>query len=454
MNAIYLVSHPILPIICALLCYIFRQQNLGRFIGLCMSAFLVFGSISLCNDLYYTGQEISYYMGGLTPPYGIELKLDPLGGLILLTLDLVLFFALLYDNESSKNSTTLYPLMIICYSGLVGAVVSNDLFNIYVFLEISSLASYSIISSNRKLSSLKSSFNYLMIGTIGISFYLLGVGFIYLISGTLNITEAAQIITQSQLSNCAFVFIFIGLAVKSATLPVHAWLPGVYSSSSRVVSIFLSGTSINVSIYLILRFFSFFHNVGIGPLFTNILLFTFTISMLFGGLYAFFQKDIKRLLAYSSISQTSYVVIGFVLWSNSSVTGAMIHFVAHTLGKITLFANSSRPISTISKIATVISSLSLIGVPITLGFVGKWTLMQSTLELKQFLLFFSICCSSIFSFLYSWKIIERCQHQRSEGKILSSDYANLTMIAFVMFLIIYPKPLTLFAIAIASSIIN
>jgi multicomponent Na+:H+ antiporter subunit D len=274
-------------------------------------------------------------------------------------------------------------------------------------------------------------FKYLIMGTIGATFYLIGVGLIYLMTGTLNLADMELRIHQvADLKPIlvAAAFITIGLALKAAMFPLHTWLPDAYTFAPNAVSVFLAACSTKVALYLLLRFdfFVFQPNLtGHDVQFAYFLMPLAVLAILIGSGVALFERNLKRLLAYSSIAQIGYILLGASLVTLAGLTASILHMFNHALAKGALFLAVAALATRCSGVrleniagaarsmpwtmgAFVAAGLSLIGVPGTAGFVSKWYLISAALDqgLLGGLLVAVIVLSSLMAVVYVWRVVE------------------------------------------------
>ena len=230
-----------------------------------------------------------------------------------------------------------YTSYLLCLAGLLGVTITGDAFNIFVFLEISSLSSYILISLGRQPMALTAAYRYLVLGTIGATFYLIGVGLLYQATGTLNIADLAVRVAEvgdSRSVRASFGFMTVGLGIKLALFPLHVWLPNAYAYAPSVSSAFLAATATKVSIYVLVRvFFTIFGpNYSFETMPLEVVLLPLAVSAMFvGSLVAIFQDDVKRMLAYSSVAQIGYMIVGICLVSVIGLTGGLLHLFNHAL---------------------------------------------------------------------------------------------------------------------------
>ena len=424
----------VIPLIAAPLCLLAGRASLAWIIAFLASACATATAVILAYQTLHHG-PISYHMGGWAPPWGIEYAVDSANAFILLLVSGIATVVLLYCPSSVSKEIRagrehiFYCLFILCLTGLLGIAITGDAFNVFVFLEISSLSSYALIAMGSQRKALTASFQYLIMGTIGATFFLIGVGLLYMITGTLNLADLQTRIPQIQDSRpllAAFAFITVGLALKAALFPLHLWLPNAYAYAPSGVSAFMAATATKVSLYVLLRFtFTLFGaEFAFGELPLHwVLLVPAVIAMFAGSFSAIFQRDIKRMLAYSSVAQIGYITLAIALASQAGVQAAMLHMFNHGLMKAALFCAlgcifyriGSTRIEDMAGLgrqmpwtfaAIVTGGLSLLGAPLTAGFISKWFLVQAALEQSLWWLVVLIVASSMLAVVYVWRLVE------------------------------------------------
>ena len=383
------------------------------------------------------GSEISYQLGGWPPPIGIEYRIDATNAFLLFLISslstIVLFWARkgLEAEVPRKSHMLFYALFLLCLTGLLGVVITGDAFNVFVFLEISSLSTYVLVAQgfHSDKRALTASYNYLIMGTIGATFFVIGIGFLYMATGTLNMADLAERIADqkdSRTIQAAFAFIVVGMGLKAAIYPLHFWLPNAYTFAPSPVAAFLSGTATKMAVYVLLRFMftvfqpEFLEHIGI--LETVILPFAI-IAMFASSASAFLQRDLKRMLAHSSVAQLGYMLLGIGLFSQTGLTATIIHLFNHGITKAALFLGVGSFVFVVggasydklkglgktmpwTSAAMVVSAMSLIGIPGTAGFISKWLLVQAALEKGWWIFAFLIVLSSLIAVAYIWRMIE------------------------------------------------
>jgi multicomponent Na+:H+ antiporter subunit D len=405
------------------------------------------------------GHTYTYRMGSWPAPYGIELAVDRFSALLLLIVTGASSIALLAGRRSvdadidESRQPLFYAAWLLALAGLSGIPVSADAFNIFVFMEISSLASYVIIAGGSDRRALPAVFKYLMMGTIGATFYLIGVGLIYLMTGTLNLADMElrihEVADQKPILVAAG-FITLGLALKAALFPLHVWLPNAYTYAPNAVTVFLAACSTKVSLYLLLRFdfFVFQGNlIGHDIQFAYFMMPLAVLAILIASGVAVFEQNVKRLLAYSSIAQIGYILLGASLVTVAGLTASTVHIFNHALAKGALFLAVGclatqclgMRLSNLGGLAKrmpwtaaalVVSGFSLIGIPGTAGFISKWYLITAALEQGSLgiALVAILVISSLMAVVYIWRIVEAIYFGEPTTDLSAIREAPLTML--------------------------
>ncbi len=426
----------VVPMLSAPLVMLLRPRGLAWAAATAASVFAFAIAIALTLGVL-DGESFTYQMGSWPAPYGIELGVDAFSALLLLLVTGASTIALIAARDSldadigAERQPLFYSAWLLALAGLVGIPVSADAFNIFVFMEISALASYVLISGGADRRALPAVFKYLIMGTIGATFYLVGIGLIYLMTGTLNLADMELRIHEVADLKPILVaagFITIGLALKAAVFPLHVWLPNAYTYAPNAVTVFLAACSTKVSLYLLLRFdfFVFQPNlIGHDVQFGYFLMPLAVLAILVGSGVALFERNLKRMLAYSSIAQIGYILLGASLVSLAGLTAGVLHIFNHALAKgglflvVTCLATrcSGLRLNDISGAARhmpwtmaafVVAGLSLIGIPGTAGFVSKWYLITAALNEGMLggVLIAVIVISSLMALVYIWRIVE------------------------------------------------
>ena len=399
---------------------------------------VLFSFVFACLILLQVNDQgfLSYTFGNWKSTIGIEYRIDYLNSIFLIIVNLLAVIILPWSYTFVKNTMEksriylFYTLWITCITGVNGILVTGDLFNLFVFIEISSLSYYALVAMGSSKQSLTASFNYLMLGTIASSFYIIGICYLYLQTGNLNLVEVQSILKSFDYSNMSilvpFCFIMIALTLKSAIFPLHSWLPSVYSWSPDVISTFKAATGTKTFIYIMIRmlFFVFIGSKIVESIvFIKILQFFGFFGIVFGIYNSFVQNNIKKLLAWSSISQIGYIILALGYNDIYGLRAVLIGIFHHSLAKGLLFMISThfiyragsvllcdlRGISKSMKFSGIlflIGVFSMFGIPGTLGFISKLTLFLAIIKNQDYALLIVIALTSFSSILYLWKCVE------------------------------------------------
>ncbi|RKY79836.1 NADH/ubiquinone/plastoquinone (complex I), partial [candidate division KSB1 bacterium] len=292
-----------------------------------------------------------YYVGGWEPvkgiPIGISMVADGLSVLMLMIINFIALMVSIYSIEYMKQYTDkakYYILFLLMIAGLNGVVLSGDLFNMFVFLEISAIASYSLVAFGIGAEELEASFKYQVLGGTASAFILFAIAIVYRITGTLNMADVSKVISTTGLNSAVMfsaLLFFAGFSLKAALVPFHAWLPDAHPSAPAPISAMLSGVVIKVlGIYALIRVFFNIYGIGTFNSILSMMLIFGLISMVFGGILAVGQKDLKRMFAYSSISQIGYIIFALGLGTKLGYFAAVFHLINHAAFKSLLFLDS------------------------------------------------------------------------------------------------------------------
>ena len=399
--------------------------------GALLSALLLQGAVT-------GGETFSYYLGSWPPPWGIEFVVDAASAFTVLVMASLAFVVTLFARSAllaeiaEADAGKAYAAWLLACGGLSGLVMTGDAFNLFVFLEISALSSVILIAlgAGRDRRALIAGYNYLIIGAVGATFYVVGVGFIYAVTGSLNMVDLAEripAVPQTTVVAVGFGFMMAGILVKAAIFPVHIWLPAAYAFAPSAVSSLLAAIATKASLYVLARVvFDVFAGV---PDLTALALHYALIPLALGGIFigtvlAIYENDIKKLLAFSSVAQIGYIALGFSVATTAGVAAGFVHIGNHALIKGGLFVavgiyavalgrrinldqmvglGRRMPITTT---AFLICGLSLIGLPLTAGFISKIYLVRALLQADMIMVLVLVMASSALSVAYLWKIVE------------------------------------------------
>ena len=378
---------------------------------------------------------IRYFMGGWQPPFGIEFRIDGLNALVAVTVSVVALLTAIYSRErveaeSQEKVSQYYTLLLLLVAGLLGIVLTGDAFNLYVLLEVSALTSYALIAMGPKRATL-AAYKYLIMGTIGASFYLLGVGYLYIKTGSLNMFDIHEQIVANGLQGSptllvAFILITVGVWIKMAFFPLHAWLPNSYAFAPTTSSCIMGPLVTKVMIYVMVRMVL----TVFGPNYTfevldwdNIIVWLAVIAILAGSIGALAQKDLRKMLTFLIIAEVGYMVGGTWLANESGMTGTIFHIISDAFMTLCvflfagiIFAKTGRRDITavdgmfkkmpLTMVGFLVGAFSLIGIPPTAGFFSKWYLIQGGINSGNWEYVVALLISSLINAVLFFRIIE------------------------------------------------
>lgn len=389
-------------------------------------------SLSLALEVRRTG-AISYHLGGWPPPFGIELAVDHFSAMMVVLISSLQLLVLVYAKRGLGRALEsrrhfFFSLYLLLGVGLIGMSVTGDLFNLYVFLEVVALTSYALVAVGERPAPI-AAFRYLIIGTLGAMFYLLGVAHVYGLTGSLNYADVAErlaALPKGSSVSVAVGFMLVGFAIKAALFPLHAWLPDAYTYAPNVTTALLGAVGIKIGAYGIYRIlFTVLRadqDLALVPVVETLGMLA-AVAIIVGSVLAIAQTDLKRMLAYSSISQIGYVLLGFSMMNASALTGAVLHIINHALMKSCLFLTTGaiqarlghrdiRHLSGVGKALPIsmasftVAAISMIGLPPTAGFFSKWYLVLGAVEGDHWLYVLVILGSSLLTAVYFFRVIE------------------------------------------------
>lgn len=387
---------------------------------------------------------IVYRLAGWDPPWGIAYYVDHLNGLVLTVVSVVALVNLIaskksIEQEFPEKMGAFYTLYVLLVTGSLGIVVTGDAFNLYVLLEIAALAGYGMLAMGDKDRAPLATLNYLYMGTIGACFYLLGIGYLYIVTGSLNMVDIARLlppIYQSKAVMAAFIICMVGVWLKMALFPLHAWLPNAYTHAPSAASSLIAPLATKVMIYVMIRL--------ILTVFTPEYAFTVlsvseaivwlaVIAIVMGAFLALKERSLKKMLTYIVVAEVGYMVGGAWLGNKAGMTGSILHIVNDALMTLCVFLAVGNIVyktkghgfenlqglfrkMPFTMAGFVIGALSIIGVPPTCGFFSKWYLISGAIQAGQYHFMVALLFSSLVSVVLFFRVIEICYYEPfSEG---------------------------------------
>ena len=440
------VLQVVIPLLAAPLCAMVRHGRIAWGIALATS-WATFGiAIRLLAQVQAEG-PISYALGGWAAPVGIEYRVDLVNAFVLVIVTAIGAVVTPYALKSVEQEIDaakiplFYAAFILCLTGLLGIAVTGDVFNVFVFLEVSSLSAYALIALGQDRHALTAAYQYLIMGSIGATFIVIGIGMMYVMTGTLNMLDLSVLLAElgpNRTVAVAFGFLSIGISLKLALFPLHFWLPNAYTYAPSAVTAFIASTATKVAVYMLLRFFF----TVFGGVFSfdvmqldRVLLPLALVAIVSMSLVAIFQANVKRMLAYSSVAQIGYMILGISMASVTGLTAGILHLFNHALIKGGLFMALGCVMYRVGSVeieamrglakkmpwtmaAFVAGGFSLIGLPFTVGFISKWYLILGALERdgwQWWLVVGLVLTTSLMALVYIWRVVEAAYFQEAPG---------------------------------------
>jgi len=431
----------LLPLCAALMCLLLTaiQKNLGRAVVLLASlGSLVLSVIQL--RMVMTDGVIHYAIGNYEMPLGIEFVIDSVNALVIVMAALMGFLTVLFAENFGDQRPIVKgganAILSLLITGLLGMSSTGDMFNLYVFLEITSLSAYCLISLGGS-KGVVSAFRYMLVGTIAATFYLLGVGILYSDTGTLNMADLSEILNQGDHNDVMLIagcFLIVAFAIKMALFPFHGWQPSAYTHAEPGSRPLITGVMGKIPALAMFRYFYCIYGTDF-KYFRSMLLILGVFSvlgMLYGSLMAMWQKDIRKILAYSSVAQIGYISLGFAIGTPVALAGSFLHMLGHAFMKGGLFFCTGAirykfgtvDINDFGRIykkmpltcgLLVVAALSMIGIPPTAGFFSKWYLALGAAGQHEWIYLAVLVISSLLNAVYFFKLIEKVFIQQSKG---------------------------------------
>ncbi len=467
----------VLPLLFGAICAVLPSEKLAWVTTLVVAVICTLTAAGLFLHIYGGKFIEPYHMGGWVPrdevsggiKQGIEYVIDGLNTPIIFLICAMALLTTVYGLRSvvaevePKKRAPFYGAFLMGVAGLLGMVATGDAFNVFVFLEVSSISTYALVAmgASRDRRALSAAYNYLILGSIGATFFVIGLGFLYMETGTLNMLDIGEKLRAmdggSRVSMVAFGFIVVGLGLKLAMFPLHMWLPGAYAHAPSMVTVFLASTATKAALYLLLRFTFVVFDYSFDYVFT-VLTYLITglgvAAMLLGSLQAIFQTDARRTLAYSSIAQVGYMLLGVGMITSWGLTAGYVHLLNHAVIKGALFfalgafwyrfgITRTEDFAGLGKtmpwtmMAFTIGGLSLIGVPLTAGFISKIQLAEAAFDRGWGWAVAVIMLSSILAIFYIGRLLLAAYFQEPpevDGQVVERNEAPLVMLIPMWFL--------------------
>ncbi len=442
-----------------------RRETVAAAISLTATAALMV--VSVYAFIAHRGETLVYFMSDWKIPIGICLVQDALSSFMLVMVSLIaltsLVFSLKYIRRLSSD-WKYYALFMTLVAGMNGVIVTGDLFNLFVFMEIALFAAFALVAYGGQAHEFEAAFKYAVMAGISSSLILVAIAVVYSATSSLTMATIAQTLPGKDPYLVLWVggLFMAGFGLKAAAMPFHAWLPDAHSSAPAPISAMLSGVLIKaLGIYTLIRIF--YNVLGAPPLFLQVFLVLGAVSIILGVLLAIGQWDIKRLLAYHSISQIGYILLGMGLNTTLGMAGAVFHLFNHAVFKSLLFYNAGalemalgtrdlRKMGNVTKRlpitahSSMIASLSISGIPPFNGFFSKVLIIVAAVQAGRPLFAFLAVVGSLLT-LASFMKVQRygLRGERPVGALIepvgggmNAAMAVLALLCLVTSLMIVP----------------
>jgi len=394
----------IIPLFAALLIPLVSRRSDVRAAYLSLAAVLSLVVLSGYAFVRLNGDTLVYKLSAWKLPIGINLVLDAFSSLMLAMVSLIALTSLVYSVSYIRHlgaDWRYYSLFMILVAGMNGVLVTGDLFNLFVFMEIALMAAVALVAYGGRAHEFEAAFKYAVMASVSASLILIGIAVVYSATSSLGLATIAQSLGRTSPLIVLWVggLFMAGFGLKAAIIPFHAWLPDAHSSAPAPISAMLSGVLIKtLGVYVLVRLF--YNVLGAPPLFLQVFLALGAVSIILGVLLAVGQWDIKRLLAYHSISQIGYILLAVGLGTPLGMAGAVFHMINHSIFKSLLFYNAGaleaalgtrdlREMGNVAKLLPVtsgtsmIASLSIAGIPPFNGFFSKLLIIIAAVQAGQ-----------------------------------------------------------------------
>ena len=433
----------LLPLLAAISMPVFclKRRHWSQPISVAILAAMVLVSIWNLHNVVYHG-EVRYVFSGWTVPFGIEWVADGLASVILVLLSVLSLLGVVFAGPTSPKAlggriVHYYALILLLVSALTGIVFSRDLFNLFVFFEIAAISSYALVgvAGGRALFA---AFRYLILGTLGASFYLLGVSYLYAVTGTLNMADLADKIPYLLSSKAlvgGLIFMFIGLGIKMALVPFHVWMPEAYAYAHESTAPILASLVTKVALLVWVRIIYWVLNASVVIYNIPVLLLVAIIGALaavIGASLALAQRDIKMMFAYGGISHIGIILIGIGQGNQTGFVGGVFYLLNDAVMQAGLFFLAGvafcnygvRTIDDMGRVgkqapwlagSLIVLALGMIGLPPTGGFFGKWYIILGALEAGNYFSVAAVVLSTLLTLAYFVKLFEAIFRQTSTG---------------------------------------
>ncbi|NDY94179.1 proton-conducting transporter membrane subunit [Wenzhouxiangella limi] len=439
-----------------------RRHNACSWWAITAAALTLATTLTLVSEAL-DGGLVRYPVGGWPAPYGIELVFDGLGILMgsaagLLTLLILIASRAFVQTEATPQRHSLFHgLVLINLGGMNGFLAASDLFNLFVFMEVFSISAYALVALARGPVAALAALKYLIVGAVSSMLVLLAIALLHAQTGSLNMSDIGDRLAAAQApaaAGLALGCLVVGFLVKAAVFPLHFWLPDAHASAPSPVSALLSGLVVKMGIVGLIRTRMLFAEADIFSLVALDLLLVWlgVAAIVIGAVLAMIQRELKLMLAYSTVTNMGYIALGLGLATPAAVGGALAHMGFHALIKTGLFLSAGALVLStglsriddlrglaqrmpVSSAALTLALLAVAGLPPTAGFVGKWQIALGALEAGQPWLIAVVMSGALLTLAWAIRIINSLYFlPPARGQVLTADEAPLSIRAPILML--------------------
>jgi multicomponent Na+:H+ antiporter subunit D len=444
--AIFAIATPLLVAILVPIVALWKKSWGMPMAGLALAVSLILTSL-LVPHVPAAGY-LSYHLGSWEPPFGIEIRIDFLGAVMMVLVSAICLIVAVYslryiapsrprgektffffgeEMEEGKRPVY-YSLYLVLTAAMLGFVATGDIFNMFVFFELMAICSYALVAIPGSRLSIRAAVKYMLMAVPAAMLALLGISLLYAVTGSLNMADIAGRIASSgyaQVITVSYVLMAMGFAVKAAVFPLHVWLPDAHSKAPSPISALLSGVIVKMGVFGIIRVtFSVYGMYFASSLSwtSDIVKWVAGVAIIYGAVMAIRQTDFKIMIAYSTVMNIGYIMLGFGLADVTALVGGTYHMVGHALAKACFFLCAGSIISRsgyraieelkgasrkmpLTCAAFALASLSIVGIPPTAGFVGKWYLVWGSLNTGNVVLGIVVLAGSIMAAVYCFRVV-------------------------------------------------
>lgn len=400
--------------------------------GLALTTSLA-SSVLLVPEVLASGY-LSYHMGSWEPPFGVEIRIDFLGLFMMILISAVCLVVAIYSRRYISSEVeedkiaAYYSLFLVLSGSMLGFSATGDIFNMFVFLELTGVTSYALVAIAGGGKAIRAALKYLLMGVPASILVLLAISLLYSVTGTLNMVDLTGKIASSaypQVIISAYVIFIVGFAVKAALFPLHMWLPDAHSIAPSSISALLSGLLVKIGILGIIRLahsvYTAYFSSDLSVI-SELLTWVAAAAVIYGSIMAIKQKDLKMMIAYSTVAHVGCILIGVGLTDVQALTGSIYHIMDHCLAKACFFlcagsiiyqsgyrkiedlkgASRQMPLTCA---AFTLASLSMVGIPPTAGFISKWYLIWGSLNAGNVFSGVVILVGSMMAAVYCFRVV-------------------------------------------------